>query len=66
LPKKVKKSKRDWQGEIYTPHGHNFSLAPLAPQLWGRAVSFSRAAFGNINEISSVTATFFSKIGYQI
>jgi hypothetical protein len=36
------------------------------PRAESRAVSFSRAAFGNINEISSVTATFFSKIGYQI
>ena len=30
---------KDWQGEIYTPHGHNFSLAPLAPQRWGEPFS---------------------------
>jgi hypothetical protein len=43
LPKKVKKSKnRDWQGEIYTPHGHNFILAPLAPQTFDKL----RPSFG--------------------
>ena len=42
------------------------NVADYIPALALRAVSFSRAAFGNINEISSVTATFFSKIGYQI
>jgi chromosome partitioning protein len=35
-----------------------------APPQRSRAVSFSRAAFGNINENSRVTATFFAKIGY--
>jgi len=48
-------------------HGILFLLSPLeedSPNNEGRAVSFSRAAFGNINENSRVTATFFAKIGY--